>query len=87
LTVQHLPRPKQLVRRKYRLKVGIKCDGLVQPTVNNYFKLGGGADWKITGSGIKRKVAQCTDVQTATGVKVLAAKRLRISSAVGHNNL
>ena len=31
LTVQHLPQPKQLVRRRYRLKVGIKRDGLLQP--------------------------------------------------------
>ena len=28
--------PKQLVRRRYRLKVGIKRDGLIQPTVSNY---------------------------------------------------
>ena len=39
LNIQHLPKPKQLVRRRYRLKVGIKRDGLLQPTVSNYFKL------------------------------------------------
>jgi hypothetical protein len=27
----------QLVRRRYRLKVGKKRDGLLQPTVNNFF--------------------------------------------------
>ena len=31
LNVQYLPQPKQLVRRRYRLKVGIKRDGLLQP--------------------------------------------------------
>ena len=55
------------------MKVGIKRDGLLQPTVNNYFKLGGGADLKQTGSGIKRKGVHSTDVQTAAVVKVSAS--------------
>jgi hypothetical protein len=35
----------QLVRRKYRLKAGIRRDGMLQPTVTNFFgeSLGWGA--------------------------------------------
>ena len=61
----------QLVRRKYRLKVGIRRDGLLQPTVNNFFvnNSGRGAanglnEITKTGSGIrkeKRKL-ECTVV-------------------------
>ena len=32
----------QLVRRRYRLKVGIRRDGLLQPTVNNFFVMNSG---------------------------------------------
>ena len=48
LTVQHLPQPKQLVRRRYQLKVGVQLDGLLTPTVNNYFKLVGGQRQKMS---------------------------------------
>jgi hypothetical protein len=61
----------QLVRRKYRLKVGVRRDGLLQPTVNNFFvnNSGRGATNGLneimkTGSGIrkeKRKL-ECTVV-------------------------
>ena len=84
LKIQQLPKSKQLVRRKYRLRVGVKRDGLLQPTVSNYFKLGGGADLGQTGFGIKRKVAHSTDVQTAAVEKV-SAKRRKLSSSDGQS--
>ena len=77
----------QLVRRKYRLKVGIRRDGLLQPTVNNFFvnNSGRGAAYGSniitkTGSGIrneKRKL-ECTVV-----VADSLAKRQKTSSLEG----
>ena len=77
----------QLVRRRYRLKVGIKRDGLLQPTVNNFFVNNSGrgaADGSNlntkTGSGIrygKRKL-ECTVVADSL------AKRQKPISSEGH---
>ena len=79
----------QLVRRRYRLKVGIKRDGLLQPTVNNFFvnNSGRGAADVLnqnentkTGSGIrmgKRKL-ECTEVLDSL------AKRQQSGSQEGH---
>ena len=59
----------QLVRRRYWLKVGIKRDGLLQPTVNNFFVINSGgwgaADENTkTGSGImiKKRKSECKAV-------------------------
>ena len=79
----------QLVRRRYRLKVGIKRDGLLQPTVNNFFvnNSGRGAadvsnqnENTKTGSWIrmgKRKL-ECTEVLDSL------AKRKKSGSQEGH---
>ena len=70
--------PKQLVRRRFRLKVGVMRDGLLQPTVTNYLlKSSGGGPRDIikTGSGIsKRKVEMCT------AVNHINAKRQRLET-------
>ena len=76
---------KQLVRRRYRLKVGIKRDGLLQPTVSNYLlkSSGGGArDIVVTGSGIRKRKVICTGVQTAA-VCSKNAKRQRLEASDG----
>ena len=66
--------------------MGIKRDGLLQPTVTNYLlKSSGGGPRDIikTGSGIKkRKVEMCTDVQTAA-VNDINAKRQRLETTQG----
>ena len=58
------------MRRKYRLKAGIRRDGLLQPTVNNFFvkSSGRGAAGESitkTGSGIKikKRKYECTVLQ------------------------
>ena len=85
--------PKQLVRRKYRLRVGIKRDGLPQPTVSNYFvkSLGGGAtDFAETGSGIRKRKSEslCIDADLQTGaVEKVCAKRIKMGSTEGQSDL
>ena len=66
LKIQQLPKSKQLVRRRYRLRVGVKRDGLLQPTVSNYFKLGGGQIWDKPVLGLRGKwhtVQMCRQLQ------------------------
>ena len=71
----------QLVRRKYRLKVGVQRDGLLQPTVNNFFvnNSGRGATNGLneimkTGSGI-RKVKRKLECTAAIVTDSLAKRR------------
>jgi hypothetical protein len=77
----------QLVKRKYRLKVGIRRDGLLQPTVNNFFVINSGrgaADESNqitkTGYGIRNGKRKLDN----TVVLDSLAKRQKPSSSEGH---
>ena len=73
--------PLQLVRRKYRLKAGIKRDGMLQPTVTKFFveSLGGPLQ---TGSGItgRKRKNDCTVLQNGG-----RAKQQNMRSQEGHS--
>ena len=77
----------KLVKRKYRLKVGIRRDGLLQPTVNNFFVINSGrgaADESNlitkTGYGIRNGKRKLDN----TVVLDSLAKRQKPSSSEGH---
>ena len=59
----------QLVRRKYRLKVGIRRDGLLQPTVNNFF---------VNNSGRGASDGSNSNTKTGSGIRYGKRKKCHL---------